>query len=118
MVAVPGVFVVFAVALVRRGAMSVIPRVVSKVCAASLVASVMARLIRTLFVLMIAMHTHIENIPPRGIFTKLTANGITDKIQTADRKTRKALPKSCRATKGAPITITTSDSGVFSHCQQ
>lgn len=67
MVAVPGVaavFVVLAVALVRRGAMFVIPRGVPKVCAASLVASMMARVIRTVFVLMIAMRTHTMRVYP------------------------------------------------------
>jgi hypothetical protein len=84
-VAVPGVaavFVVLTVALVRRGAMLVIPRGVPKVCAASLVASMMARLIPTVFVLMIAMHTHTMKIYPPWVYLppSATANGITDKI--------------------------------------
>jgi len=71
-VAVPGVaavFVVLAVALVRRGAILVIPRGVPKVCAASLVASMMARLIRTVFVLMIAMRTHIVRVYPPWVYS-------------------------------------------------
>lgn len=71
MVAVPGVaavFVVLAVALVRRGAMFVIPRGVPKVCAASLVASMMARVIRTVFVLMIAMRTHTMRVYPPWVY--------------------------------------------------
>jgi len=70
-VAVPGVaavFVVLTVALVRRGAMLVIPRGIPKACAASLVSSMMARLIRTGFVLMIAMHTHTMKVYPPWVY--------------------------------------------------
>ncbi len=118
MVAVPGVaavFVVLAVALVRRGAMLVIPRGVPKVCAACLVASMMARLIRTVFVLMIAMHTHTTKVyPPGYISTKRHCERDHRQDPDGDRKARKALRKSCRATKGASITITTSDVRAFS----
>ncbi|MDT0203917.1 hypothetical protein [Nocardioides sp. AE5] len=70
-VGVPGVaavFVVLAVALVRRGAMFVIPRGVPKVSATSLMAGMMARLIRTVFVLIIAMRTHTMKVYPPWVY--------------------------------------------------